>query len=307
MEPLVRLLYIAGNGRSGSTILNVVLGQLPGFFTVGEVTRVWERGVMENQPCGCGARFRDCAIWQAVFARAFGGFDGVDAARMATLRDRHCLTKRIPGLMWRRDHGPSSSPDLEEYLAATRSLYRAIGYVSGSEVIVDASKWPAYGYLLDRSPGFDLSVVHLVRDPRAAAFSWRRVKESGAGRHLLRQHPLRSTAYWMVWNTAIPYFWRRPGKKYALLTYESFVVDPQHRIEEILRFAGVGRRPLPFVDANTVLLRPTHGVGGNVERLKTGRVPLRIDDEWERRLAWHDRALVTSLTWPWLVKYGYWG
>ena len=38
----IKVLYIAGNGRSGSTLLGVLLGQIPGFFNVGEVRRVWD-------------------------------------------------------------------------------------------------------------------------------------------------------------------------------------------------------------------------------------------------------------------------
>ena len=34
--PIVKVVYIAGMGRSGSTLLGSLLGQLDGFFFVGE-------------------------------------------------------------------------------------------------------------------------------------------------------------------------------------------------------------------------------------------------------------------------------
>jgi len=37
VEPTARVLYIAGWGRSGSTILDNVLGQVDGFFSAGEL------------------------------------------------------------------------------------------------------------------------------------------------------------------------------------------------------------------------------------------------------------------------------
>ena len=55
------VLYIAGWGRSGSTIMGNILGQLPGFAHVGELSNVWSRGVIEDSLCGCGARFSECA------------------------------------------------------------------------------------------------------------------------------------------------------------------------------------------------------------------------------------------------------
>ena len=41
----VRVLYVAGAGRSGSTVLANLLGEVPGFVSVGEVRFLWERGL----------------------------------------------------------------------------------------------------------------------------------------------------------------------------------------------------------------------------------------------------------------------
>jgi hypothetical protein len=54
----VRVLYIGGLGRSGSTLLDRMIGQLPGFFSAGEIREVWQQGLRENRPCGCGTPFR---------------------------------------------------------------------------------------------------------------------------------------------------------------------------------------------------------------------------------------------------------
>ena len=53
-RPDVRVAYIAGAGRSGSTLLAMMLGTLPGWVSVGELRHLWARGVEENQLCGCG-------------------------------------------------------------------------------------------------------------------------------------------------------------------------------------------------------------------------------------------------------------
>lgn len=49
MTAEVKVLYIAGWGRSGSTILDNVLGQVEGFFSGGELSYLWERGLSENR------------------------------------------------------------------------------------------------------------------------------------------------------------------------------------------------------------------------------------------------------------------
>src|SRR5207247_7429001 len=56
-------------------------------------------------------------------------------------------------------------------------LYRAMQEVSGARYLVDASKDPQHAYILRSNPAFDVRMVHLIRDSRAVAYSWRRVRE----------------------------------------------------------------------------------------------------------------------------------
>lgn len=50
----VKVLYVIGWGRSGSTILDNVLGQLDGCFSTGELHYFWER----QRPAGVLVRVR---------------------------------------------------------------------------------------------------------------------------------------------------------------------------------------------------------------------------------------------------------
>jgi hypothetical protein len=69
----------------------------------------------------------------------------------------------------------------------------------------------------------------------------------------------------------------------------------------------VGEAPtrLPFRSETSVRLRPTHSVSGNPNRFATGTVEVRADDEWVKHMRRTDRALVTALTWPLLLRYEY--
>ena len=59
----VPVLFIACAGRSGSTLLDRVIGMQDDFFSAGELRFIWERSFGENQLCGCGAPFDECAFW----------------------------------------------------------------------------------------------------------------------------------------------------------------------------------------------------------------------------------------------------
>jgi hypothetical protein len=48
-----------------------------------------------------------------------------------------------------------------------------------------------------------------------------------------------------------------------------------------------------------------HTVAGNPVRTVAGRLPLATDDEWMTSMRWSRRALVTLMTGPGLVRYGY--
>src|ERR687892_622891 len=77
-EQRSRVLLVAGWGRCGSTLLDMMLGQVPDMVSAGEVREIWLRGCVENRPCGCGHAFRDCPFWRAVGERAYGGWNRLD-------------------------------------------------------------------------------------------------------------------------------------------------------------------------------------------------------------------------------------
>jgi hypothetical protein len=55
-----KVLYFAGLGRRGPTILSRVVGQVEDSFPVGELRLMWDRRLIKNRPCGCGVPFQEC-------------------------------------------------------------------------------------------------------------------------------------------------------------------------------------------------------------------------------------------------------
>ena len=74
MTNQLKVLYIAGLGRSGSTILQNVLGELESFFPGGEICSIGQRYV-QKRLCGCKKPLAECDVWKRVLNRAFGQFD----------------------------------------------------------------------------------------------------------------------------------------------------------------------------------------------------------------------------------------
>lgn len=303
----VKVLYIGGTGRSGSTILDNILGQLPGFFSVGELRYLWERGMVDNRLCGCGRPFRECPLWASVLQEAFGGADRVDPQQMIRLTESRVRGRHVPKLLATRRS--AASPAAGSYEGQLELLYQAVRRQTGCRVIVDSSKLPSYGRILENIPSLDLYVVQLVRDPRATAYSWMRKRELhdyGDVRWMARQAPLKSSGFWGLWNAAAEILWRPLRSHYLRLRYEDFVSDPQRVVRRVLQLLGEEAAALPFTGPTTVRLGPTHSVAGNPGRLtNNGEVELRADSEWMLAMRPKDRTLVTAMTWPLLLRYGY--
>jgi hypothetical protein len=302
----VRVLYVAGSGRSGSTLLARLLDQVDGLFAAGELRYVWQRGLIEDRFCSCGQRFSGCPFWTKTLDQAFGGREGVDPEAMSSAQRSMTRARHLPrALMTTRP--PARAERLGTYAAAVAGLYRAIEDVAGADVIVDSSKLPTYGRLLASIPGIEVSVVHLVRDPRAAAHSWLRPKaqpDQGGNGLMQRQGAAKSAVLWDTWNgAALRLFARHPRR--LLLRYEDLVAAPRDAVAQVLDLLGHAGAPAGFVDDRTVMLASGHSVAGNPDRLSSGPTHIRLDDEWRTALDVRRRTLVTGLTAPLLRRFDY--
>jgi hypothetical protein len=152
-------------------------------------------------------------------------------------------------------------------------------------------------------------VAHLVRDPRAAAFSWRRKKEQpdrGYAGLMEQRGVAKSALLWSTWNLGLERLFHGEPGSYARLTYEGFVAAPQQQLDTLLGSLGLARdTSAVFADAGTVRLSVSHTVAGNPARLNHGLVPMRLDDEWRTAMPVRDQRLVTAMTLPLLRRYGF--
>jgi hypothetical protein len=308
-EKPIKALYIMGWGRSGSTIMDNLLGGLDGFFSVGELSYFWERGLLEGRRCGCGALIKECEVWSATLKEAFGDpfTDEVDPAAVVRWQ-RDAARIRHTWRLLRRDSAPPGTP-LRAYADVMSRFYRALAHVTGARVIVDSSKRPSDAAVLRLVPRVDAHYVQLVRDPRAVAYSWRRRKaqlDKVQPADLVPHGPVDSTLHWTGWNLAADALRRRHhAGKSLLLRYEDFIEAPRAALAAMARLVGEDPADMPLVGERTARLSVNHTVSGNPSRFTTGAVELRRDDEWVTHQRRGDRVVSTALALPLLGRYGY--
>jgi len=316
-ERSVRVLCIAATGQSGSTLLARLLGEVPGFRAVGEVGRIWDKGVDENMACSCGQPFRSCEFWGAVGDRAFGGWDAVDGRDTARLRDELAMAgTRFPHFvalpfLRRPELWPSFRDKASRYADLMRPVYQAMHEVTGGEILVDSMKIPSHVYLMTSAmPTLDVRIAHHIRDSRGFAYSNTKWVEKQGGEHRGsfrgRRPPWRSALRWNWFNEAFDHL-RRTGVPSVRVRYEDLVHDPIPQLRRASDLFGVGLSAddLGFVHDDGVDFSPGHIGSGSRWRMTSGRIPLREDTEWATRLGDRDRRVVTAVTRPWLHRYGY--
>ncbi|MEO3936282.1 sulfotransferase [Dermatophilaceae bacterium Soc4.6] len=302
-----RVLFVAGTGRSGTTILSSIIGQIPGAMSAGEIRYIWERGFTDDHRCGCGQPFSTCPVWSEVVALAYPDGPPDPGAVSRDLLTRLRML-RVPSMVWRQLRGGTVIvPDPhDEALAA---LYRAVAQVVRPSVIIDSSKVPPYGKLLERLPGIDLYVIQVIRDPRANAFSWQRLKETrdreGDDATMEQLELWRSAAMWLVWNYLVEFWWPWKAPKHLQVRYEEFVADPRATVDAVASMLDLDASTVQFVDERSISMHATHTVAGNPNRHDTGIVHLRRDDEWRTAMPQWKRSLVTLMTLPGLRHFGY--
>lgn len=305
-----KLLYIAGAGRSGTTLLDILVGEQDGFFSAGELRWIWW-GRIDGWQCGCGRRLRECDFWNEVLAGAYErpSAGEVDVPGFLRLQQRTVRLHYLPRiLMQSADKNPKWSR-LKEYADIANRLYTGIARTSGARVVVDSSKNSPEAALMRLLPDVDPYLIHLVRDPRGVANSMKRKVKMEPTAEKTFDQPRHSTVISaLIWDrknlAADLTNLRFPPDKKMLVHYEDVVAHPRATIERIARFVGEPSAGINFVDDKTVELSGNHTAWGNPSRFKTGQIQLRPDNEWLTRLKTGDRLISTGLTFPLLLRYG---
>jgi hypothetical protein len=306
------ILYISGFGRSGSTLLDRILGQVDGFFPVGELRNVPERFYLAKWSCGCGKPLRDCRFWAKVFDKAFGGYDNFMADRFFQLREMNTRPLRMLSMAAGWPHGGRAEAYAREYVEMIDALYSAIAEVSGSSVLVDSTKFPSQGYIYARYGKRPIRFVHLVRDPRAVAFSWQRPKVlvDSPDQRTMYTYPVLKTAlhwdYMNIMSEILPY---QVGAKSMRLRYEDLVETPSVHLKRVLDFAGANSSNLPLQGERTVVIESgdDHTMSGNPNRMTSGELELKLDDQWREKASRETINTIQILTAPLMLRYGYFG
>lgn len=296
MTKKIQLIYVLSTGRSGSTLLEMLLASSAGTWTVGEVQLLpFEIGA-DGYRCGCGTPVEQCDFWRELIPTLPFAKDGVSLThfRSAHNKGRTWRTRQLFDILVRGGRWPTR--DAKTYGAINHALFAAVrqqaAKVTGSEPdwIIDASKDPYRVYWLRLSDKFDVRVIHLVRGPHGFVHSSMK-GQNFSGRLMRYLETARLSLRWSVANVIYALVCRRTARRGASvrLRYEDLAQAPE------VMLADVGNRLALPLSADPQRFRdiPNHAIAGNQTRWRNTGV--QLDETWRRDLGVIERAIVSTL------------
>jgi len=303
MMDKAKLVFILSCGRSGSTLLELLLNTQPNVWTVGEL-QVLPWLLADRSPCGCGEPVASCAFWKPILGRVSlrGSVSRLDAFRETRLGGRAIRPSHLAqiALDW---HSATWSRFAEDYGETSAELLRQVRDAAqtrrGNEVdwLVDASKDPYRLACLRSSERFDLRVIHLLKDPRAFAYSMLRSEPA-----MRRRRMARFAVRWVFQNGLFEMLCRTrfaPASTYRL-RYEDLARRPEAVMMALAHWLGF---PLDEEAIGDYRSRENHGLSGNPMRWKKGGI--RLDEAWRRELPAGYATAVWTLTASLARHFGY--
>jgi hypothetical protein len=188
-------------------------------------------------------------------------------------------------------------------------FYEVVAEHSGNEVIVDSSGSPFHGHVLSGVSEVKATMIHLIRDARAVAFSNRKKKSNPSdprqGAQMRRKMSVRVCITWMMYNFLFESL-SSNFEKYHRIKYEEIFEDPKKRFEILLSEVGkVKMEENKFLSSKEVRFKDGHIGQGNPIRYKSGVVKLEPDTEWEKSMSYIRKSLIKLVCYRMLSKYGY--
>lgn len=297
-----RLLYIAGRGHSGSTMLDAILGNSPNIESVGELVSGMGR---YDDYCSCGDLFGLCGYWSEIRRQ----YELLSKKKWAHAVELTVSQAHITNFLKTLFSG-SGDGWVHELISVTEKIREAV--CGDKKILVDSSKEVTRALFLIRFMQ-GAKVVHLVRDPRCVMLSNYKRLKSGVGFVILRHRYIPKYFFlpfilmgilgWVVGNVLMHVVQLFGRKNVLLVRYEDLMMDLKTELRRIGAFIDVplGELIIKYEHSDPFLIK--HNIGGNGMRMK--KTFLIDPNNGKCNAPGFYSLLVSLLCWPLMLLYGY--
>jgi len=305
---VVNLVYILSAGHSGSTLLDMIIGSLPGVFSLGEVTffswQIYRDGKMcelDQDICSCGYKFSECSVWKKIINNlsAKVGYNiytnpyRFDVSIFRPLeygkpyKKFHKFVRAYYNkLFYKNKFAPDLTPIFYHYtkkqIYNNLLLFDTIKESFGVSHVVDSSKDLIRLHFLHYVRPQNTKIIVLIRDILGIAGS--AVKRN--------EDPLKAAKMWIRYYNLIINAVNKMFKNFLLVKYEELASKPRFILNKIAKFLDK-----EYLSNDSLIKLDTkkyHLIAGNPMRYK-GLITIKPDMSWQKLLTSYQIALIKKM------------
>jgi hypothetical protein len=288
-----------GYGRSGSTLLDILLGENKQTFSVGGLSN-YHLWLEQNLKCACNQRIKECSFWSQINDKV--SFSEEDVRIVKKYESLYSLFSLA---MFR------NSKNLKKYCISNQKLLSAISEHSNKDIIVDSSKTSrdclSRPIMLLKKCKINLDCIFLVRDPRGVV--WSAMKKHGSPERERRDFRftrfIRTLIAWNIINYLTIFINKFFIKKNLFIRYEDFCEDTVGTLHLIEEFSEIDLSQVIFLINNNMPINIRHNLGGNRLRFSSSINSIKFDQTWKNEMPQSYQIIVKIFSYPLMKRFGF--
>ena len=291
------MVYIVSDVRSGSTLLDQLLGQHRDITSVGEIH--WLKnyfnknrpGIKEEEQglCACGEMVEKCELWSKVEQNI--------AEKKIDLKEFETYTEVPKNSFFKFAYNILLSLGLislldprynTQVLRNCEKIFDEIHRITGTKYILESSKETERAKFYDLFLKNDCKFIFLVRDGRGV--TWSKMKRGMSF--------FSAAMSWITFQIRFQLLWLSMDSEKIIIRYEDLCGNYEAEQEKIFDFLEA--EPLRVYSP-----KEKHNIGGSPYRFNKGmEVPL-VDTNWKTKLSTIQKRFLYFLFFPFNYIYKY--
>lgn len=220
-----KIIYIIGSGRSGTTLLDILLGNQEGVFSGGELTRY---ALRHGVPTGFDDKPERTAFWRSFTEDFAADLDFDHTESLINDFEYYNLKGGLP-----------NQARQAEYRRFWRSFFDTLFERIDERVVVDSSKYPKRALQLSEilpAREYELCYIYIKRDPIGVVKSFAKTDV-----YIPPKNWLSANVYYSLSNLACQWAVQKLAKKHSVIAikYERLVSEPQRVLSELGEAVGI--------------------------------------------------------------------
>jgi len=281
---MIKLIYLLGAGRSGTTALATILGNNKAIHTIGEMHQFYDH-LRGKKNCSCGELLSNCDFWSQVIAELPTQIV-LEPNKIQNISDQLEYHSSLPKHLL----GIHNLNDIKTYNFFQSSILQPTLEISNSSYLLDSAKYLGRYLALKKNADLEITGIYLVRDVRGVVNSFQKKVQSS-------RKPLSAIFYYLSVNIVAEFIYLRNKRSILKIRYEDLIHYPINTLDKIEKKLEVDLSEVKqkIIDKNTFGIG--HIIGGN--RLKhNSSIVFTSDEKWKEHIPRHKQFLYYLLAFP---------